>query len=161
MIFRLSQKLSKKIAISISQYLHPDKNPFIDWSAHLFKAQRTQYILLTNTHSLYSLIMHGKGITNDKLFLKTAIDTIREFMINDENLVLYEKLIVPGTVRMSFSKSTDRKVIGSMNDLIRQAKYYLTERNMSPFDVSFIINDIPMSCLGYNKPRETFKSLRI
>lgn len=38
MIFRLSQKLAKKIKEAPSQSLPPDPNPFADWSAHLFTA---------------------------------------------------------------------------------------------------------------------------
>jgi hypothetical protein len=42
-----------------------DGNPFADWSANLFVADRTKYILLSNTRSFYSTVMYGKGITND------------------------------------------------------------------------------------------------
>ena len=42
-----------------------DGNPFADWSANLFVADRTQYILLSNTRPFYSTVMYGKGITND------------------------------------------------------------------------------------------------
>jgi hypothetical protein len=35
----------------------------------LFVADRTQYIILSNTKSLYSTVMHGKGITNDRHFV--------------------------------------------------------------------------------------------
>jgi hypothetical protein len=30
-----------------------DENPYADWSCHLFTADRTQYIILSNTASLY------------------------------------------------------------------------------------------------------------
>jgi hypothetical protein len=54
MIFRLSQKLNAKIKGGTLPTLPPDDNPFADWSAHLFLADRAQYILLSNTKSLYS-----------------------------------------------------------------------------------------------------------
>ena len=54
MIFRLSQKLNAKIEAGILT-AHPlNENAFADWSAHLFVAGRTQYLLLSNTKSLYS-----------------------------------------------------------------------------------------------------------
>jgi Domain of unknown function (DUF6933) len=40
MIIRLSQKLAKKIKVTPTRVLSPDANPFADWSAHLFTADR-------------------------------------------------------------------------------------------------------------------------
>ncbi len=65
MIIRLTAKLGKKIKNIPSATLPPDSNPFADWSAHLFTAERRQYILVANTSSLYSVVMPGKGITSE------------------------------------------------------------------------------------------------
>jgi hypothetical protein len=46
-----------------------------------------------------------------------------------------------------------------MNDLVYHAKFWLTEDELSPFDASFKLNDIPFSSLAYRKPREEFKAL--
>jgi len=53
MIFRLSRKLATKIKTGPKICAPPDPNPFADWSAHLFTANRAQYIVITNTASLY------------------------------------------------------------------------------------------------------------
>jgi len=65
MIFRLTLKLAKKIGIAPLPAISYDENrdPLMDWNADLFTVQRTQYIILTNTASLYSMVMHGRGIT--------------------------------------------------------------------------------------------------
>jgi hypothetical protein len=60
MVFRLSQKLGKKLKEGTLPSLPPDENPYADWSAHLFTADRTQYIIVTNTKSLYSVVMFGR-----------------------------------------------------------------------------------------------------
>jgi hypothetical protein len=59
MIFRLSQKLSKKIKEGRLSALAREDNPIADWSTALFIADRTQYILLSNTMTLYSMVMGG------------------------------------------------------------------------------------------------------
>ena len=64
MIIRLSEKLNKKIKAGTLDSVPLNENPYADWSAHLFTADRTQYIILSNTKSLYSCVMFGKGITN-------------------------------------------------------------------------------------------------
>ncbi len=61
MILRLSQKLAKKVKTTPTRVLPLDANPFADWSAHLFTADRTQYILFSNTASLYSTVLYGAG----------------------------------------------------------------------------------------------------
>ena len=76
MIIRLSQKLAKKLKLGTLPSLPSDENPYADWSAHLFTADRTQYIILTNTQSLYSVVMYGKGIADDSRFIGRALDNI-------------------------------------------------------------------------------------
>jgi hypothetical protein len=159
MIFRLSQKLAQKIRTAPSRVLPLDANPHVDWSAHLFTAERAHYILLANTASLYSTVMHGRGVSTDSQFLERALSQIREFMVDDGQEFIYRRLIAPSTGTVHFSKALDRSVTGSMNDLIFHAKVWLTEDELSPHDVSFKLNEIPMSALGYANPREAFKSL--
>jgi len=86
MIFRLTFKLSKKSGLAPSQTLQSDKNPYADWSTHLFTAQHIQYMILTNTTSLYSMVMYGRGVTNEKQFLQGVLTNMRTFMTIDGNL---------------------------------------------------------------------------
>ena len=83
MIFRLSQKLAAKIKVSLKTSAPLGAKPFADWSGNVFTAQRAQYILLTNTASLYSVVTFGRGITDDARFLDGALSAIREFMAED------------------------------------------------------------------------------
>jgi hypothetical protein len=83
MILQLSQKLNTKIKAGKLTEMPLDDNPYSDWSCHLFTADRTQYIILSNTLSLYSCVMYGKGITNDKTFIQRSLSLIREFMEDD------------------------------------------------------------------------------
>ncbi len=47
-----------------------------------------------------------------------------------------------------------------MNDLVYHARFWLLERELSPFDTSFELNQIPFSVLKYRGPREEFKLLK-
>jgi len=158
-IFRLSQKLAKKIKVSPRTCVPADDNPFADWSGHLFTADRTQYIILTNTSSLYSMVMYGKGITDDSRLIDRALSCIGEFMVDDGQEFIFRRLVAPATTTMSFSKALNRSVPGSMNDLVYHAKVWLTEGDLSPFDASSKLNEMPMSSLSYHNPREAFKAL--
>ena len=158
MIIRLTQKLAKKIKVNLSKNLPLDENPFADWSAHLFTAQRAHYIIMTNARSLYSIVMHGGRITNDDKFVYGALFYLRELMTMDEALPLYHRYIVPATGRILFSRTCDKKVLGSMNDFIFQAKCVLSESMATPFDAAIQINKSPMSMLNHANPKEAFLS---
>jgi len=165
MIFRLSQKLNTKIKAGTLKAKPLDANPYADWSCHLFTADRTQYVIVTNTKSLYSCVLYGKGITNDSIFIDRALGAIREFMEDDGQAFVYQRFIAPASATVSFAKALDRSVTGSMNELIRFAKAWLEEGEISPHDVGFKLNDILLSALSrsksdfYWKPSEAFKRL--
>ncbi len=165
MILRLSQKLCTKIKAGSLKTMPLDENPFADWSAHLFVADRTQYIIVSNTKSLYSTVLFGKGITNDSHFIERALGSIREFMEDDGQAFVYHRFIAPASGTVSFAKALNRSVTGSMNDLINHATAWLTEGQLSPFDVGIKLNDVLLSSLArskydfYRKPREAFKDL--
>ena len=121
MIIRVSQKLGTKIKAGSLTTVPLDENPFADWSAHLFVADRTQYILLSNTKSLYSTVMYGQEITNDSRFIERAMSNLREFMADDGQQFIYRRFIAPATTSVRFAKALNRTVTGSMNELIIHA----------------------------------------
>lgn len=165
MIFRLSQKLNAKIKAGTLSALPLHKHPIVDWSAHLFVAGRTQYILLSNTKSFYSTMIYGRGITNDSQLIERGLSSIREFMEENDQRALYESFIAPASGAFRFAKALNRSVTGSMNDLIHHAASWLGEGNRSPLDVGVRLNDILLSALArsksasYGRPREAFKAL--
>ncbi|QDT39969.1 hypothetical protein Pan241w_00220 [Gimesia alba] len=59
MIFRLSHTLNQKIKTGKLTALPLHQSPFGDWSCHLFYGNRSPYILLCNSKSLYSCVMPG------------------------------------------------------------------------------------------------------
>ena len=160
MIFHLTQKLARKIKLHPLKALQAAHNPFIDWTAHLFTVEHTQYIMITNSFSLYSMVMYGRGITDDNEFTKSALNFMRELTVNDGCEFIFRRLIEPYTVQISFAKSTDRRVSGSMNDLIFHAKCLIEERHLSVFETSLKINNVPMSYIGYKYPLKAFKELK-
>ena len=165
MILRISQKLCPKIKAGSLNTLPLDDNPFADWTAHLFVADRTQYIIVSNTKSLYSTVLFAKGSTNDSRFIERALGSIREFMQDDGQEFVYRRFIVPASGTVSFAKALNRSVTGSMNDLINHAKAWLSDGELSPHDVGFKLNDVLISAIAlsekakYGKPREAFKDL--
>lgn len=161
MIFRLSQKLAKKIKIQPVLHSEPAPNPYTDWTGHLFIAGRTQYIIITNTASLLSIIFHGRGITDDNLFVLRTLTLMKEYLSEDPFSFFFPRVIEPYTNRVFFSKSVDKRVIGSINDLISHARLLLTETGLTPYRAAQMINGTPMSFLDSDTPDRAFRRLRL
>ena len=164
MIFRLSQKLIDKIKAGTLAALPLDENPLADWSAHLFAAGRTPYLLLSNTKSLYSVVMHGKGITNDRQFIERALSSIQEFMEAEGQRAAYERFIAPASGSVRLARALNRSVTGSMNDMARHAAYWLAAGEVSPIEICSRLRGIPMSALRrdgspYGFPQAVFEAL--
>src|SRR5205807_305417 len=121
MIFRLSQKLNAKIKAGTLATLPLDNNPFADWSAALFLVGRLQYILVSNTKSLSSTVLPGKGVTSDSAFIERVLSSIREFMEAQGQEPTFRRFITPASAEVRFARALDRSVTGSMNELIRHA----------------------------------------
>ena len=165
MILRLSQKLCTKIKAGTLSTVPLDENPLADWSAHLFVADRTQYILLSNTKSLYSTVFYAQGITNDSRFITYALNNLREFMEADGLLHVYLQHIAPSSSRVRFAKAFSRGVTGTMNEMILAATNSLVNYDMSPHDVGLDLNNLLFSAIAanpaekYGRPREVFQTL--
>ena len=158
MILRLSAKLGKKVHSPPVRVLPVDENPYADWSAHVFTADRAQYILVSNTVSLYSLVFFGKGITRDHHLITRFTTQLREHLDDDGLPFIYERLIMPETNRVTIAKSANRSVIGSMNDLVACAKFLLTEHDFAPYDLAGKLNDMPMSHIN-DSPMRALRKL--
>ena len=69
--------------------------------------------MITNTVSLYTMVMYGKGISNDLIFTDRVTSHIAKFLRDDGYELIFERLIGPSMVRVSFSKTLNRMVTGS------------------------------------------------
>ncbi len=158
MIVRFGNALAKKTGEAGLSTRPAHTNPLADWSARLFTARRFQYILISNTATLYSMVLFGRGVTDSGELVDRMTWVIREVMEHDGLGRAYEEYVVPETGLFTLAKALNRSVTGSMNDLVFQAKVCLDD-DISPYDVSFLLNELPMSCLKYRNPLEAFRLL--
>ncbi len=164
MILRLSQKLNTKVRAGTLKTMPLDDNPYADWSCHLFTAERTQYILVSNTKSLYSCVLYGAGITNDNVLIQRVLSSLREFMEDDQLPFLYQRLVAPSSGMVCFASALNRSVIGSMNELVHEAVYRLETEEISPHELGFHLNGTLRSAIStgstkYGDPRTTFRAM--
>lgn len=165
MTLRFSQKLAARLKAGPLKPAPLDEAPVADWTSHIFFFDRTPYLLVSNTAALYSVVLYAKGITNESIFITSLMTSLRDAMAADGLAAVYDRFIAPraGTIRLASAYS--RSVTGSMNELIKCAKVFLCDDDLSPFELGFQLNDLLLSPLaseksrGYGKPREAFQTL--
>jgi len=165
MILRLSQQLARKVKVPHLSQLPAAEDPLTDWSAHVFNVSRTQYILISNTYSLYSTVMFSRGMKDTHELIVGALVAIRDTMEEDGLLSAYMQRIVPASGVVQFGKAFSRSVTGSVNELIATATLFMADDDLSPYDAGQRLNDILLSILAgpdgkpYGKPREAMREL--
>ena len=157
MHLRITQKLAKKIKEPVklpALEAHPE--PLADWTANLFIHDRTHYIICSNTATLYSCLFFGAGITDHSLFIKSALQRIRDIMEDDGLEEAYLQRIVPHTGGICFGKALNRRVTSSITEQIYLAKILLEDPKLALYQVAEKLNKNILSYLDSKKPRDAF-----
>jgi len=155
----VTRKLAKKLKIVPSAALPPHESPLLDWTANLFMVSRWQCTLLTNSHCLYSVVLPGKGVSNENTFVKTSTKALYEYMALDGCENIFSTHIASHIGAATFCKASDRRVLGSMNDFAYHTRVYLLEMGLPGPLVNARLNDMPMSMLEFKDPKEALLSL--
>lgn len=159
MIFRLTTKLAQKVKVGLSEVLPAAEHPLLDWSANVFLDSRVQYVLVTNTTSLYSAIMPGRGVATADAFVEIALEAIGERMLRDGWTEAFRRVLLPARHQIKFSKALSRSVTGSMNDMIVGAKLHFAYDGLTGPDIERQINNCPLSAIGYRLPCEVMREI--
>jgi hypothetical protein len=157
MIIRITSKLAKKLNLPLSLIESGNEPSINEWYGNLFTFKRAQYILLTNEKTLFSFVFPGKGITNYNLFLKKMSIHLEEMLGTYDLTSVWEKHFMSEFNEVSISKTNNRAVLGSMNEIIFYAKCVLEKEEVSPKDLSLELNTIIYSLIKYKSPIEVFR----
>ena len=71
---------------------------------------------------------------------------------------VFRGIIEPEAGAVSFSKAVDKRVLGSMNDFVHNARYHLSAGD-SLVGASLHMNEMPMSLIKMDSPWRAFKSM--
>ena len=121
------------------------------WHANMFLVDRRKCVLFTHDKTLYSLFIPG--------LLKTHFQNIKEVFrqrlfksLLAENLSQkHIELVLDDISEIEITKTNNRSVLGSMNDLTFQLKYVIAHdgglMNTDVMELNHNLNRIPMSAI--------------
>lgn len=158
MILRPTLKLARKLHESNLPALSPAASPYLDWHATLFTHHRHQHVLLVNSRSLFSVLLPGKGITSRETLIRVWMPQLGEMLERMGAQVILQRVIVPGLLATAVCKATDRRISGSVNEIVRAAKRMLESGN--DFDVSLRLNELIYSYTNHERPSRLFLKMK-
>lgn len=158
MLFRLSKATADKLKVPLLPNIVPDIN-HDEWHAHTFRAGRLQFILVTHTSTLYSVLLRGAQISTPGQFVNN-FQKILEMVLNQicitEAYTRYAKTKQPDVI---FARTVDRRIIGSVNEKVHMVKFYLADNILDLIQISARLNEVPMGMYNYASPVKKIKEL--
>lgn len=161
MIIRFTEKLAKKIKTGKLPNVELHSNPYLDWHAHLFTQNQSQYIIIVNSYSLLPVIIRGRGISDFDGFMNSFLDTLHEVLKEIDCEMVFQRVIAPSPGIVQPAKSHGRQVLGSMNDMIRLSKAYKNYEEFSLRDTGLFLMKTPFSMLDMESPIDIFQSMKV
>jgi hypothetical protein len=116
-----------------------------DWYVHLIRFGRNQFAMATSERSLLTVLLTARALRASLApNMRAAIVTLLDGFGVARELVLRE---IAGMERMTFGRATNRRVLGSMNDLVFQASVHMA-RGADLQEISRYLAETPMSAIG-------------
>ena len=156
MVLHFTDKLRRKLHVPELTQVDVAAGKHLRWYANLFTAQRVQYILTTNAASLFSVVIYGRGITDDGDYIRQFLRELREHLEDLGLRLVYERVIALKTGEITFAKTANHSVLGSMNDMVNLCKHSLDCEKLSPWQLTKDLNGTPFKAIGYGFPKEVF-----
>ncbi len=159
MIFRLTGKLSQKLHVRPEEALPLHECPYADWSACVFIANRRHYVLLSNTASLFSVVIPGAGIADADTFCARALEAINDRLKEAGCGDLWLQTQNAHGTDIRFSKGLNPSVTAGVTALVKYCKRLEERREMTPDEWGRLACRYPMKMLGDASPEEAFAAL--
>lgn len=159
MVVHFTEKLRKKLHLPGLSGVDVVAGKHLRWYGNVFTAQRAEYILTTNASSLLSVVMHGGGISDASTYVRRFLIELEAYLEDLGLSDILDRVIAPSTREIVLAKTTDRSVLGSMNDMVHICKHRLTHEVPNLGRLAKELNETPFKANGYRYPREVFSDM--
>lgn len=159
MIIRLSNDMQKKVGLRLSEAAAPSSDFLQDWTLHLFLCRGRQFIIITNSISLFSTVLAGKGIQSGKTLVRELFPVLVQVHEAMGLGSASAKLKGVDANQVTFSKVGNRALTGSMNDIILYARSIMEEEPVSLEDIAQTIDQNILRFTNYRPAVEVHRSL--
>lgn len=122
------------------------------WSVHFYRISRSPMVMMMNDATLWTVLVHAKGITTLQRILPILLDRIEEAW--ESHGAAFDR----SNQSLIFFSRSNRRLIGSMNDAVFATHLAVRSaaENGQPVnwrDVEKRLNNTPYKVLDYASPR--------
>jgi hypothetical protein len=147
MTFRLTQKLAKKLKLS-SLPRTGSHDIESAWYGNLFRVGGVQYILLTESMTLFSFLFLGKGMANAGVFTTTARLLIETKFKENGWLSILGTYLSFDLGEPNLLAAQDKSILSSMNGIMGLLKAQIEDGTRDIEMLSNEINTVPFTKNG-------------
>ncbi|MGQ9427235.1 DUF6933 domain-containing protein [Gilvimarinus sp. F26214L] len=152
---RLTQKVQKAAGVRASELSDIDDNQsgLGSWTVNLFNQNRRKVLVFVNDHTLYSFILFGVRAEHYKELPKAFRRGLNQLLVTDGFSPREIEYLMSGLENITYSKTSSKKVLGNMNDLVWHYQILISENGgLEHADVGAIINQLnrmPQKNIGW------------
>ena len=149
-ILRCTQKLLSELKLNPSDTLQPG-DELGSWHANLLRIDRRKCVIFTHDTTLYTFFISGLVKSHFKNFHEVFRQNLFKSLIAENLPQKQIELFLDDIREIEISKTNNRSVLGSMNDLTFQLKYQIADEggllNTDITKLNHDLNRIPMSAI--------------
>jgi len=158
MNLKLTKKLSDKLKVNLLDVDINKSDDIENYHCNLLKFGRDNCVLITNDKTLFSFFIYGLKASDLKNFQESISQPIFKIMVGlGFSQPQFEKVLL-SLENIHYSKTSNRSVIASMNDMKNQIEAYLYGGD-DIYELHRKLNTTPYKYVGYKYPLDLFKEL--
>ena len=156
MIIQTTKKL--QTFLGTSGILLPSfADPFACWHGNILQIKRHKALLLTHNESYYSIFIYGITKKELPLLPKRIQERLKQQLLKDCFTPKEIEIILPFSQHFSYFKSSNRKVLGIMNDMAKTIEICMSYEENDEVSLNSRINTTPYKANGYIYPFRALK----
>ena len=146
-------KCTQKLLAEIPSNLVDPSASGDSWHANLLRIERRKCVLFTHDATLYSVFVPGLKKPNFEGVDEVFSQRLFKVLLWDEFSQTQIEQMLDSCRRIRFTRSNNRSVLGSMNDLRFQVEVNVAHdgglSNLDMMDLHHRLNRVPLSAVGY------------
>ena len=158
MNLQLTKKLSDKLKVDLVEIDTTDYNDIENYHCNLLKFGRDNCILITNDKTLFSFFIYGLKAVDFKDFEESISQRIFKILVELGFPQQQFEKVLESLENIQYSKTSNRSVISSMNDMKNQIESYIYHGD-NIYEINRKLNQTPYKYIGYKSSTDLYKEL--
>ena len=158
MNLQLTNLLQNKLKVDVIELGTTKYSDINNYHCNLLKFGRIHGVLITNDKTLFSFFIHGLKADDFKYFEEVIKQSIFKLLIDSGLSQKQFEIILDSMENIQYSKTSNKSVLSSMNDMKRMIESYLHSGD-TIIEINKALNQIPYKANGYKYAFKLFKEL--